>query len=109
MALKRNQKKRFKIRMSSVFEIYRFGLHFYFIPFLQDRKNSLPIRMKKTNTINIRLKQIPQKRCGQVLKSLKGLWIQPCSQAGYGIKGIKWDFCISAHPLSFEFKRFYEV
>ena len=50
-----------------------------------------------------------QKRCGQVLKSLKGAWIQPCSQAGYGVKRIKRDFCISAHPLSFEFKGFYGV
>ena len=50
-----------------------------------------------------------QKRCGQVLKSLKGVWIQTCSQAGYGVKRIKRNFCISAHPLSFEFKGFYGV
>ena len=53
--------------------------------------------------------EVSQKRCGQVLKSLKGVWIQPCSQAGHGVKRIKWDFCISAHPLIFGFKGFYGV
>ncbi|MCZ0931719.1 MAG: hypothetical protein OXJ52_00995 [Oligoflexia bacterium] len=53
--------------------------------------------------------EVSQKRCGQVLKSLKGLWIHPCSQVGYGVKRRKVNFCISAHPLSFEFKRIYGV
>ena len=53
--------------------------------------------------------KVSQKRCGQALKSLKRLWIHSCSQEGYGIKRIKQDFCISAHPLSFEFKGFYGV
>ncbi|MCZ0932634.1 MAG: hypothetical protein OXJ52_05735 [Oligoflexia bacterium] len=53
--------------------------------------------------------RISQKKCGQVLKSLKGVWIHPCSQVGYGIKRRKRNFRISAHPLSFRFKGFYEV
>ena len=54
-------------------------------------------------------KEVSQKRCEQVLKSLRRLWIHSCSQGGYREKEFKCDFVISAHPLSFEFKGIYGV
>ena len=65
--------------------------------------------LRNSKMIFKKSQEVSQKRCEQVLKSLKGLWIQPCSQVGYRIKRMKWGFCISAHPLSFEFKRIYGV
>ena len=63
----------------------------------------------KTGTLLKKSQEVSQKRCGHALKSLKGLWIQSCSQAGHGLKGVKWGFYISAHPQDLIFKRIYGV
>ena len=54
-------------------------------------------------------KKVSQKRCGQVLKSLRRLWTHSCSQGGHREKGLNLNFLISAHPLGFEFKGIYGV
>ena len=63
----------------------------------------------ETGTLLKKFQGVSQKRCGHALKSLKELWIQSCSQAGHGLKGVKWGFCISAHPQGIKFKGIYGV
>ena len=57
----------------------------------------------------ITFKRLYQSQCGQVLNSLKITCTLPCSQGGYRENGLKCDFAISAHRLSFEFKSFYGI
>ena len=53
--------------------------------------------------------KIYQIKCGQVLNSLKMACTLPCSQGGYRVKGLTFNFPISAHSLNLEFKSFYRI